>query len=104
MFSCGALRRGLIAGLAADIPLRTAVWVAALAWMGTACLANARRCARTHCRFTGPFYLAAILPTIAMGAAIVPNGIGAWLVLGIFILIGGKVIWWATEQAWGRFS
>ena len=34
------------------------VWIANLAWMGGACIANARRCDRTHCRYTGPFFLA----------------------------------------------
>src|SRR5262245_32733583 len=33
---------------------RGAVWTVALIWMGAACLANVRRCSRTHCRFTGP--------------------------------------------------
>jgi len=28
--------------------------------MGTACILNARRCGRTHCRYTGPYYLAMI--------------------------------------------
>ena len=36
---------------------RAAVWIAMLWWMGVACLANARRCGRTHCRYTGPFFL-----------------------------------------------
>src|SRR5262245_54739924 len=31
---------------------RGAVWTVALIWMGTACLTNARRCRRTHCKFT----------------------------------------------------
>jgi hypothetical protein len=24
--------------------------------------------------------------------------------LGVVILAGGKIIWWVTEFAWGRFS
>jgi hypothetical protein len=24
--------------------------------------------------------------------------------LGVLILAGGKIIWWVTEFAWGRFS
>lgn len=31
--------------------------VASFAWIGTACLANATRCSRVHCWFTGPWCL-----------------------------------------------
>lgn len=36
---------------------RAVVWTAMLLWTGGACLANARRCGRTHCRITGPFFI-----------------------------------------------
>jgi hypothetical protein len=55
----------IVAGLWVSAPLRTGIWVAALAWMGLACLLNARRSGRTHCRFTGPYYLLMIAPTLA---------------------------------------
>lgn len=86
------------------VPARTAVWTIALVWMGLACILNARRCSRTHCRFTGPFYLAMIVPVLAAGSGIVAAGIGGWLLLGVFIVLGSKLIWWATERAWGKFS
>ena len=35
---------------------RTLAWSGVLVWMGAACLMNARRCGRTHCRYTGPYY------------------------------------------------
>jgi hypothetical protein len=92
----------IIAGLPASVPWRTAIWVAALAWMGTACLFNARRSGRTHCRFTGPYYLAMIAPALAL--AIAGAGVYAWLILAALILLGDKFIWWATERAWGTFS
>jgi hypothetical protein len=92
----------VVAGLLASAPLRTAIWVPALAWMGIACLLNARRSGRTHCRFTGPYYLLMIAPTLALG--IVDAGIYAWLVLAALILLGDKIIWWATERIWGAFS
>jgi len=31
-------------------------------------------------------------------------GLYAWIVLGVAIILGGKIIWWATERAWGKFS
>src|SRR5580700_6804202 len=94
----------IIAGLFVALPARTVIWIVALAWMGTACILNARRCGRTHCRFTGPYYLAMILPVLTFGEGIVPSGFYGWLALGAVILLGSKVILWATERAWGKFS
>ncbi|MGH6848818.1 MAG: hypothetical protein ACREC0_15705 [Methylocella sp.] len=94
----------LIAGLPAMAPARTVIWIAALAWMGVACILNARRCGRTHCQFTGPYYLVTIIPVPALGLGAVPAGLSGWLVLGIFIFLGSKTIWWASERAWGKFS
>ena len=53
-------RATIVAGLFAPIPARTVIWTVALAWMGIACVLNARQCGRTHCRYTGPYYLAMI--------------------------------------------
>ncbi len=94
----------LVAGLLAVVPARTAIWIVALAWMGVACILNARRCGRTHCRFTGPYYLVMIVPVFALGLCVVPAGLSGWLVLGAFIILGSKALWWATERAWGKFS
>jgi hypothetical protein len=93
----------LIAALIAPTAARTAIWIAALTWMGTACILNARRCNRTHCRYTGPYYLAMIVPVLALGLSIVPAGPYGWLVLAVIILAGSKLVWWATERAWGKF-
>jgi hypothetical protein len=94
----------VIAASFADPPARTGIWVVALIWMGSACLTNARRCGRTHCRYTGPFYLVLIVPVLLHGGGLVPLGPYAWWILGATILLGGKIIWWATEAAWGKFS
>lgn len=94
----------IIAGFLVDASARTVIWLAALLWMGAACLMNARRCGRTHCRFTGPFYLALIIPVALNGFGLIPLGPYAWWILGAAILFGGKIIWWATEAAWGKFS
>jgi hypothetical protein len=92
----------IIVGLFLPVPLRTAIWLIALIWMGTACILNARRCGRTHCRYTGPYYLVMTAPVLA--ADIFDADFLGWLVLAIVILLGGKLIWWATERAWGKFS
>jgi hypothetical protein len=40
--------------------------------MGTARMLNARQCGRTHCRYTGPYYLAMIVPVAGVGLGIAP--------------------------------
>jgi len=90
------------AGLLVPAP-RALAWAGILAWMGAGCLLNARRCGRTHCRYTGPYYLAMIVPVALLGAGVVPFGAWAWWVLGAMILLGGKVIWLVTETLWGRY-
>jgi len=94
----------IVAGLFAPIPARTVIWTVALAWMGIACVLNARQCGRTHCRYTGPYYLAMIVPVAVLGLGIAPLSPYGWVALGGFILGGGYIIWWATECAWGKFS
>ena len=83
---------------------RAVIWTGVLLWMGGACLANARRCSRIHCRFTGPFFIlmAAVIVAYAAGALrLGPNG---WAILGAAILVGAMGIWWVTERVWGKFS
>jgi hypothetical protein len=47
-------KAAILAGLFVSVSARAVIWIIALIWMGTACLLNARRCNRTHCRYTGP--------------------------------------------------
>ena len=94
----------IVLGLLAPVPVRVVIWTVALLWMGTACILNARRCGRTHCRYTGPYYLAMVVPVLILAWGIVSADFYAWLVLGALILGGSKVIWWTTERVWGKFS
>jgi len=94
----------IIVGLLVPVPVRATIWIAALSWMGMACILNARRCGRTHCRYTGPYYLAMIVPVAVLSASIVSVGFYGWFGLGILILVGSKIVWWRTERAWGKFS
>jgi hypothetical protein len=94
----------VLAALFVPAGVRAVVWTAALIWMGTACLLNARRCGRTHCRYTGPYYLLMIAPVLVLGFELVSANFYGWLALALFILAGGWIIWWATERAWGKFS
>ena len=94
----------IIGGLFVPVWLRTAGWVIALGWMGTACVLNARRCNRTHCRYTGPYFLAMIVPVMVLGTGLVTVGVLGWISLGVLIFGGSWLIWWATERTWGKFS
>ena len=94
----------ILAGLFLPVPVRTVTWIIALAWMGMACFLNARRCGRTHCWFTGPYYFIMIIPVLVLGLDLTSAGLTSWVVLAVFIVLGSKTIWWATERAWGKFS
>lgn len=94
----------IVGGLLFAAPVRTGIWTVALAWMGVAGILNSRRCRRTHCRFTGPYYLAMIVPVLVAGSGVAALGTYGWIALGAAIVLGGKLIWWGTERAWGTFS
>jgi hypothetical protein len=93
-----------VAALFAPVPVRGVVWIIALVWMGTACILNARRCGRTHCRYTGPYYLAMSVPVLVLASGTVGADFYGWFALGALILAGSRLIWWATERVWGKFS
>jgi hypothetical protein len=69
-----------------------------------AAASRSRRCGRTHCRYTGPYYLAMIAPVLVVASDIVSVDIYGSIVLAVLILAGSKVIWWVTERTWGKFS
>ena len=73
----------LLIGLFVPIPVRVVIWTVALIWMGVACILNSRRCGRTHCRYTGPYYLAMIVPVLALG--LISSGIYEWIARSIMI-------------------
>lgn len=83
---------------------RGVVWVAMLAWMGVACLANARRCSRTHCRITGPFFLIMAVAVASYAVGLLPLGDHGWTLLGVVTLLGFAILWWGSERLLGRFT
>jgi hypothetical protein len=87
-----------------DPSIRGIVWTVMLLWMGGACFLNAQRCTRTHCRFAGPFLLlmAGLVAGYAAGA--LPLGAYGWVILFGITSSGFVVLWWGSEQIWGRFS
>src|SRR5438445_13265189 len=96
-------KAAILAGLFFPVSVRAVIWIIALIWMGTACVINATRCNRTHCRYTGAYYLAMIVLVMALGAGLFAVGILGWVWLAVIILAGSGLMWWATEGAWGEF-
>jgi hypothetical protein len=97
-------KAAIVAALFIPPPARAGIWIIALIWMGTACVLNSRRCGRTHCRYTGPYYLAMIAPVLLLASGVISVDFYAWLSLAVLILGESMIIWWATERAWGKFS
>jgi len=95
---------GITAGLFVPAGVRTTIWIISHTWMGVACILNAQRCGRTHCRYTGPYYLAMILPVLVLGTVGASTGLAEWIALGVLIVVGGRLLWWATERACGKFQ
>ena len=94
----------LIAAIWIAHPAKTVIWTASLVWMGAACLANARRCGRTHCFYTGPFFLVMAVVTVLHGFQIVPLGAEGWRWIGIAVGVGGGGLWCLTERFMGKFK
>ena len=82
---------------------RTAVWTASLAVMGGACIANASRCGRIHCYFTGPFFLLAALAALLYGIGVIPLGANGWNWIGMAVLIGAIVFGCLPELLFGKY-
>jgi hypothetical protein len=97
-------KAAIVVGLFVPPPMRAVMWIISLVWMGAACILNSRRCGRTHCRYTGPYYLAMIAPVLVLASGIISVDLLGWFTLAVLILGGSLVIWWATERAWGKFS
>jgi hypothetical protein len=76
----------IVAAFFIPAPARAGIWIIALIWMGTGCILNSRRCGRTHCRYTGPYYLAMIAPVLVLASGVISVDFYAWLSLAVLIL------------------
>src|SRR5258707_15652305 len=94
-------KAAIVAALFIPPPARTGIWIIALVWMGTACILNSRRCGRTHCRYTGPYYLAMIAPVLLLASGVISVDFYAWLSLAGFIFFGSTVIFVGTGRGGG---
>ena len=93
----------MLGGALFDPISRAVVWTLALLWMGVACLANSQRCGRTHCRFTGPFFLLMAAVVVAYAVGVLPLGPYGWAILGAVTVIGNAILWWGSERVLGRY-
>lgn len=90
--------------LAGDgVPYLVAVWPPVLLFMGTMCLANARRCGRTHCFATGPFFLLLALVSLLYGLGVVPLGGKGWDGLAWTLLAGSLALTYGADELFGRY-
>lgn len=94
----------MLAAANLDPTFRGIVWTVVLLFMGGACLANARRCGRTHCRYTGPFLvlMAALVALYTLG--FLPIGRNAWGLLASFAFGGSAILCCVSESIWGRYQ
>lgn len=81
----------------------TITWTLSLLVMGGACAVNARGCGRTHCYFTGPFFLAMAVASLAHGLQLLPLGPQGWQYLGAVLLVGGVLLCILPDWLWGRY-
>ena len=93
----------LAAGFLGPTP-RAIIWTVMLLWMGGACIANARRCQRTHCRFTGPFLILMAALVAAFATGVLPLGPYGWDILAGAAFIGSALLWWGSERILGAFT
>lgn len=93
----------MAAAVFAQPTLRAVIWTTMLLWMSAACFANARRCGRTHCRFTGPFFALMAAAVAAYAIGLLPIGSHGWAILGLAAVIGNILIWWGSERILGTF-
>ena len=89
--------------LGANWQTNTVVWPLAFLVMGVACLANALRCGRVHCWFTGPFFLLLAAASLLHGLRLLPLGSDGWQWLAKLFGIGGLGLYFVPEWIWGRY-
>src|ERR1700745_433965 len=75
-------------GFWAPPTMKTVLWTTSLALMGAACLINASRCGRIHCRFTGPFLILCAVASLGYGLGLLSLGPSGWKWIGAVTIIG----------------
>ena len=103
LYAWGLPKIVLVVGFVLPDPIRILVCATALVWMGVVCFANARRCGRTHCVFTGPFYLLMAAAVPVHGFGVVSLGESGWLWIGLTTVAGAALLWIVPERLFGPY-
>jgi hypothetical protein len=87
------------------LPLRASafVWAGALAWMGTGCVLNARRCHRLHCYISGPVFALGAIAAGAVGLDVVATGPHA-LTNIVSATLGLALLSFVPEMIWRKYA
>jgi hypothetical protein len=75
------------------------LWFAGFLVAGVACLANAARCGRWHCYFTGPLFLLAAVYSVLVAFKLVPMNENAFLT----VVVGAALLAKLSEVFLGRY-
>jgi hypothetical protein len=79
------------------------LWPVLLAFMGVGCLLNIRRCGRTHCYVTGPFFLVLAAIALLYGVGVLPLGTRGWSTLSLLLVLGSVALCCGSEWIFGRY-
>lgn len=93
----------VIVGGHMGVTARTVLWTIAFSGAGGACLANARRCGRRHCFFTGPLFLIAAAASLLYGLGVLPLGSNGWTWIGGVTLAGALLLCCGLEASFGKY-
>ncbi|MGH8372036.1 MAG: hypothetical protein ACRETO_04805 [Gammaproteobacteria bacterium] len=84
--------------------VHTILWTLGFGATGIICIANARRCGRRHCLYTGPLYLLAALASLLYGLHLLPLGINGWGWIMGFALAGTFLFCCVIETVFGKYT
>lgn len=94
----------IIIGAFTGILGHTVLWTVGFAVAGGACVANARRCGRRHCFYTGPLFLLAALASLLYGLGVLPLGVNGWgWIVGV-TLVACLLFCCVLEPLQGRYT
>lgn len=79
---------------------RPVFWSVPMAAAGVLCVANATRCGRLHCYFTGPVFLAGAALTVLRTLGLISL---SWNLLGSFI-VAAFALAWIPELLFGKYA
>src|SRR5215831_3751865 len=91
-----------VLGFWAPPAFKMLLWTTSLAFLGVACLVNASRCGRVHCRFTGPFFILGALVSLGYGVGLLQLGTSGWQWIGAVTIVGAIVLTCIPELILGR--